>query len=173
MRFEAKHSYFKQLAQAVGYFINLPYSLAMRHQQLRSACYQANSVTGIPGDRLIIGLGINTITPVVDDHLNSVPTSPSSTGVEEHQLQCELGPVASTCASAALCSERNTGEELSRDLMARLSPTVEQLPPVAQDVSCGGMASRQEGGIEPRLTMSVEPGQEAHATHSKQQEYMI
>ena len=34
MRFEAKHSYFKQLAQAVGYFINLPYSLAMRHQQL-------------------------------------------------------------------------------------------------------------------------------------------
>lgn len=110
------------------------------------------------------------ITPVVDDHLNSVPTSPSSTGVEEHQLQCELGPVASTCASAALCSERNTGEELSQDLMARLSPTVEQLPPVAQDVSCGGMASRQEGGIEPRLTMSVEPGQEAHATLARAHE---
>jgi len=55
IRFEAKHSYFKQLTQAVGYFINLPYSLAMRHQQLR--CYQANNVTGIPGDGLIIGLG--------------------------------------------------------------------------------------------------------------------
>jgi len=57
MRFEAKHSYFKQLAQAMGNFINLPYSLAMRHQQLR--CYEANNVTGIPGDRLIIGPGIN------------------------------------------------------------------------------------------------------------------
>ena len=68
MRFEAKHSYFKQLAQAVGYFINLPYSLAMRHQQLR--CYQANSVTGIPGDRLIIGLGINAINIMHHTRLN-------------------------------------------------------------------------------------------------------
>lgn len=56
MRFEAKHSYFKQLAQAMGNFINLPYSLAMRHQHLR--CYQANNVTGIPGDGLIVGPGI-------------------------------------------------------------------------------------------------------------------
>jgi len=68
MRFEAKHSYFKQLTQAVGYFINLPYSLAMRHQQLR--CYQANSVTGIPGDRLIIGLGINAINTMHHTRLN-------------------------------------------------------------------------------------------------------
>ena len=56
MRFEAKHSYFKQLAQAMGNFINLPYSLAMRHQHLR--CYQANNVTGIPGDGLIVGPGM-------------------------------------------------------------------------------------------------------------------
>ena len=70
MRFEAKHSYFKQLAQAVGYFINLPYSLAMRHQQLRSACYQANSVTGIPGDGLIIGPGINAINVMHHTRLN-------------------------------------------------------------------------------------------------------
>lgn len=53
MRYEAKHSYFKRLAQVLGKcsynvsmsilmianppgnFINLPYSLAMRHQQLQ------------------------------------------------------------------------------------------------------------------------------------------
>jgi len=37
MRFEAKHSYFKQLAHSMGNFINLSYSLAMRHQQYQ--CY--------------------------------------------------------------------------------------------------------------------------------------
>ena len=47
----------------MGYFINLPYLLAMRHQQL--CCYQANNVTGMPGDRLIIGLGINTINIII------------------------------------------------------------------------------------------------------------
>ena len=39
MRYEAKHAYFKRLAQSMGNFINLPYSLAMRHQQLQ--CYYA------------------------------------------------------------------------------------------------------------------------------------
>lgn len=42
MRFEAKHSYFKQLAHSLGNFINLPYSLASRHQQYQ--CY-LNTVT--------------------------------------------------------------------------------------------------------------------------------
>lgn len=37
MRYEAKHSYFKRLAQSIGNFINLPYTLVMRHQQLQ--CY--------------------------------------------------------------------------------------------------------------------------------------
>ena len=37
MRYKAKHSYFKSLSQAMGNFINLPYSLAMRHQFLQ--CY--------------------------------------------------------------------------------------------------------------------------------------
>jgi len=36
MRIEAKH-YFKQLARSLGNFINLPYSLASRHQQYQ--CY--------------------------------------------------------------------------------------------------------------------------------------
>ena len=35
MRFEAKHKYFKRLTAAVGNFINLPYTLAMRHQFLQ------------------------------------------------------------------------------------------------------------------------------------------
>lgn len=38
MRFEAKHNYFKKLASRLGNFININYSLAMRHQQLQ--CYQ-------------------------------------------------------------------------------------------------------------------------------------
>ena len=47
MRFEAKHSYFKGLAHSMGSFINLPYSLAMRQQQLQCYC---NSITSqLPG----------------------------------------------------------------------------------------------------------------------------
>lgn len=37
MRYEAKHRYFKQLTSTIGNFINLPYTLAMRHQSLQ--CY--------------------------------------------------------------------------------------------------------------------------------------
>ena len=39
MRMEAKHSYFKRIAQ-VGNFINLPYSVAVRHQRLLCANLQ-------------------------------------------------------------------------------------------------------------------------------------
>ena len=46
MRFEAKHSYFKRLAHAMGNFINLPYSLAQRHQQYQ--CYLNTSSVGMP-----------------------------------------------------------------------------------------------------------------------------
>lgn len=37
MRYEAKHKYFKTLASSIGNFINIPYTLAMRHQYLQ--CY--------------------------------------------------------------------------------------------------------------------------------------
>ncbi len=37
MRFEAKHKHFKQLASIIGNYINLPYTLAMRHQFFQ--CY--------------------------------------------------------------------------------------------------------------------------------------
>ena len=55
MRYEAKHSYFKKMAQAMGSFINLLYSLAIRHQQLE--CFNNVNVTDIPGDNMEIGPG--------------------------------------------------------------------------------------------------------------------
>ena len=44
MRYEAKHSYFKRLAVSCGNFINLPYSLAKRHQE--GLCYRINTPEG-------------------------------------------------------------------------------------------------------------------------------
>jgi hypothetical protein len=52
MRYEAKHSYFKQLAHSMGNFINLPYSLAMRHQQHQ--CYVKNAAA----EEMITGPGM-------------------------------------------------------------------------------------------------------------------
>lgn len=51
MRYEAKHSYFKQLTLAMGNYINLPLSLARRHQQMQ--CY-LNLSKGVK-DELVIG----------------------------------------------------------------------------------------------------------------------
>ena len=47
MRYEAKHSYFKQLAQSMGNFVNAPYSLAMRHQLYQ--CYLNLNGNDLPG----------------------------------------------------------------------------------------------------------------------------
>ena len=44
MRYEAKHCYFKKLAHSMGNFINLPYSLAMRHQQHQ--CFMSQTTLG-------------------------------------------------------------------------------------------------------------------------------
>ncbi|XP_046853425.1 uncharacterized protein LOC124446617 isoform X2 [Xenia sp. Carnegie-2017] len=44
MRYEAKHHYFKRLAIVIGNFINLPYSLAKRHQE--GVCYRLQSAEG-------------------------------------------------------------------------------------------------------------------------------
>lgn len=56
MRFEAKHAYFKKVAQSLGNFINLPYSLSTRHQQLH--CYLFSNTKEIPGGNgLEIGPG--------------------------------------------------------------------------------------------------------------------
>ena len=44
MRYEAKHHYFKHLAVVIGNFINLPFSLAKRHQE--SVAYRLKSTEG-------------------------------------------------------------------------------------------------------------------------------
>lgn len=56
MRYEAKHSYFKRLAQSMGNFINLPYSLAQRHQQLQ--CYWSANDGEIALSGLTVGPGM-------------------------------------------------------------------------------------------------------------------
>jgi len=56
MRFEAKHAYFKGLAQSLGNFINLPHSLAMRHQHLQ--CYWSTNCHELPGTGLEVGPGL-------------------------------------------------------------------------------------------------------------------
>ena len=57
MRYEAKHSYFKQLAHSIENFINLPFTLAMRHQQFQ--CYLNTDTINIPGwnDYVEVGKG--------------------------------------------------------------------------------------------------------------------
>ena len=58
MRYEAKNKYFKSLATRLGNFTNLPYSLAMRHQQLQ--CYYKQEVIGskeVIGQELEVGPG--------------------------------------------------------------------------------------------------------------------
>ena len=57
MRYEAKYSYFKKLAQSMGNFINLPYSLAMRHQLLQ--CYNSTNDADVLGAGLTVGPGTN------------------------------------------------------------------------------------------------------------------
>ena len=47
MRFEAKHSYFKQLAHSMGNFVNITYSLATRHQHYQ--CYLNINTEELPG----------------------------------------------------------------------------------------------------------------------------
>ena len=53
MRFEARHRYFKRLATQLGNFINVSYSLAMRHQRLK--CYHNIENTTIEGEETEIG----------------------------------------------------------------------------------------------------------------------
>ena len=55
MRYEAKHSYFKKLAQNVGNFINVPWTLAMRHQLWQ--CYQWMNSDTLSHDKTEVGPG--------------------------------------------------------------------------------------------------------------------
>ena len=55
MRYEAKHSYFKRLAQSMGDFINVPYSLTMRHRFLR--CCESTDDAEMLAAGLTVGPG--------------------------------------------------------------------------------------------------------------------
>ena len=54
-RFEAKHKYFKHLANVLGNFINICLSLAIRHQ-LRQ-CYLSLNAISLFGEEVEIGPG--------------------------------------------------------------------------------------------------------------------
>ena len=56
MRYEARHSYFKRLSSNIGNFINLPWTLSMRHQLLQSYLLHS-SKDSILRDELEIGPG--------------------------------------------------------------------------------------------------------------------
>ena len=58
MRYEAKHSYLKHLAQSLGNFTNLPYTLAWRHKEYQ--CYLHNS-NQVLVDNTEIGPGLELI----------------------------------------------------------------------------------------------------------------
>lgn len=55
MCFEARHRYFKRLASQLGDFINVPYTLAIRHQQQQ--CYYNLDTSAIGGEEPEIGPG--------------------------------------------------------------------------------------------------------------------
>ena len=55
MRYEAKHQYFKHLASTMGNYINICYSLAMRHQCLQ--CYLHASGAVVHTDDQEVGNG--------------------------------------------------------------------------------------------------------------------
>ena len=57
LRYEAKHCYFKKLAQNIGNFINLPWTLAKRHQCLQ--CYYQASGNSIIELETEVGPGKN------------------------------------------------------------------------------------------------------------------
>ena len=55
MRFEARHSYFKRLAAQMGNFINISYSLSVRHQRLQ--CYHQLDQHSVGGEDMEVGPG--------------------------------------------------------------------------------------------------------------------
>lgn len=54
-RFEAKHKYFKHLANVMGNFTNICYSLALRHQMYQ--CYLSINQNALPSGEIEIGPG--------------------------------------------------------------------------------------------------------------------
>ena len=56
MRYEARHNYFKKLAQDIGNYINISWTLAMRHQLLQ--CYYSLNPDELFEDSPEVGPGM-------------------------------------------------------------------------------------------------------------------
>ena len=56
MRYEAKHNYFKSLARSIGNYINIAWTVALRHQQWQ--CYKWIDDQALGQDLPHIGPGI-------------------------------------------------------------------------------------------------------------------
>ena len=67
MRFEARHNYFKHLAANLGNFINISYTLAMRHQQYQ--CYLALNTTMLRNEEVEVGPGEIVSMEELGEHL--------------------------------------------------------------------------------------------------------
>ena len=72
MRFEAKHKWFKRLAQQLGNFTNLPYTLCMRYQQLQ--CYQLCCGDGL-ADHIEVGPGEMILRESIPSLTPATPTN--------------------------------------------------------------------------------------------------
>lgn len=64
MRYEAKHNFFKKLAQAIGNYINLPWTLAKRHQYMQ--CYWNTGEESVLSAETDIGPGNLIIVACLD-----------------------------------------------------------------------------------------------------------
>ena len=90
MRFEAKHSYFKQLAQSMGNFVNI---LAMRHQLYQS--YLNIDRQHLPGweHNLESGPGKNVFTLAIITSMLFYPGSVANSDVISDQLEFPVSNV--------------------------------------------------------------------------------
>ena len=70
MRYEARHSYFKKLAQNIGNYINVSWTLANRHQLLQ--CYYQTSQDSLINDAVDIGPGKISIHTLCSTYKNFV-----------------------------------------------------------------------------------------------------
>ena len=70
MRFEAKHSYFKCLSESMGNFINLPYSLSVRHQEYQCYLHTNNKeLKEVSGD--VDNINVGPVLQVYSTHRSS------------------------------------------------------------------------------------------------------
>ena len=68
MRYEAKHNHLKKLAQNIGNFINIPRTLASRHQYWQCYKWQEGDVMD---DEPEIGPGTYTVVSQMSIHVRS------------------------------------------------------------------------------------------------------